>query len=116
MPENEPHDFINHGDGPDHTAQVALHLINKVVYSATEFTKGHKKFIGTMAVISVTASIVASFAINKFLGDRPGATEDEIIAGVDDKYLIDAEKEMAKASRLQRATKAISRTLNPNSH
>lgn len=104
------------GEGLDGHTQSALQLVHTVVGNAKEFQRQHKKFIGTTAIVATTAYLIANFAINKYLNDKPGCSDEEIILSMTDQHLKEAEKEWKEVSKVKGPKAILQKVLKPHIH
>lgn len=78
LPEElEAQDAASFGEHPDSNSVQAIELAHSAIKKFPEFAKRHRKFIGSVAVISTSAIVLASIAIGKRL--RRGETPKQIL-------------------------------------
>jgi hypothetical protein len=76
----EPNESAAFGEEPDGSSVQAIQLAHEAIKKFPDFARRHKKFIGSVAVISTSALVVASIAIGRRLrrGESPKKILDEI--------------------------------------
>ena len=76
----EPQDSAAFGEEPDGSSVQAIKLAHEAIKKFPDFAKRHKKFIGSVAVISTSAIVLASIAVGRRLrrGQTPKQILDEI--------------------------------------
>lgn len=81
LPEGlEPDESASFGEQPDGSSVQAIHLAHQAIKKFPDFAKRHRKFIGSVAVISTSAIVLASIAIGRRLrkGESPKKILEEI--------------------------------------
>jgi hypothetical protein len=76
----EPQDSASFGEEPDGNSVQAIQLAHAAIKKFPEFAKRHRKFVGSVAVISTSILLLASIAIGRRLrkGESPKKILDEI--------------------------------------
>lgn len=74
----------NHnGESPDRFELRTLQLAHKIVEMFPEFKRKHRKFIGTVEVVSTAAIVIASAVVAKrLLTSGSGASDREVLDGL----------------------------------
>jgi hypothetical protein len=81
LPEGlEPQDSASFGEQPDGSSVQAIQLAHQAIKKFPDFARRHRKFIGSVAVVSTSAIVLASIAIGRRLrrGQTPTQILDEI--------------------------------------
>jgi hypothetical protein len=76
----EPQDSAAFGEEPDRSSVQAIQLAHAAIKKFPDYAKRHRKFIGSVAVISTSVLVLASIAIGRRLrrGESPKKILDEI--------------------------------------
>jgi hypothetical protein len=76
----EPQDSAAFGEEPDRNSVQAIQLAHAAIKKFPDFAKRHRKFVGSVAVISTSVLVLASIAIGRRLrkGESPKKILDEI--------------------------------------